>query len=155
MPHSPHAHLLVVDNDDAVRLVIARMLRDCGYDVVEAANGRVALDLLAATAPPHFDLIVTNSQLPGVPGVQFIKAVLVRYPRLRVLHLTGHPEAAEDRRIDALGVTTLLKPVRQRELADAVERCLHGGPQHQAPRRGLPETRSGAASQTPPQGAAG
>jgi two-component system cell cycle sensor histidine kinase/response regulator CckA len=122
------ARLLVVDNEDLVRTLFARMLRDCGYDVLEAANGRVALDLLAATDPPHFDLILTNSQLPGVPGVEFIRTLRVEYPHIRVLHVTGHPESVEDRRIGDLGVATVVKPVRQEELADAVERCLDGGP---------------------------
>ncbi len=121
------ARLLVVDNEDMVRTLFARMLRDCGYDVVEAANGRVALDLLAATATPHFDLIVTNSRLPGVPGMEFIRTVLVEYPHIRVLHVTGHPETVEDRRIEGLGVARLVKPLSQQELAEAVEQCLQGG----------------------------
>jgi two-component system cell cycle sensor histidine kinase/response regulator CckA len=121
------ARLLVVDNEDMVRTLFARMLRDCGYDVLEAANGRVALELLAATAPPHIDIIVTDSQLPGVPGVEFIRTVRLKYPHIRVLHVTGHPESIEDRRIENLGVATLPKPLRQEELADAVGRCLEAG----------------------------
>jgi CheY-like chemotaxis protein len=128
----PCARLLVVDNEDMVRTLFARMLRDCGYDVVEAANGRVALELLAATATPHFDLIVTNSVLPGVPGVEFIRTVLVEYPHIRVLHVTGDPESVEDRRIEGFGVATLVKPLSQQELAQAVERCLQGGGEKKA-----------------------
>jgi two-component system cell cycle sensor histidine kinase/response regulator CckA len=97
------ARLLVVDSEDIVRVLIARMLRDCGYDVLEAANGRVAMELLDASAAPHFDLLVTNSRLPGLGGPQFVQQVLAKYPHLRVLHVSGHPESIEDPRIRALG----------------------------------------------------
>jgi DNA-binding response OmpR family regulator len=118
------ARLLVVDNEDMVRTVLTRMLRDCSYDVVEAANGRVALDELAATPRSHFDLVVTNSRLPGLPGVDFIAEVRNRYPEIGILHVTGHPDAVEDSRLEALGVRTLVKPFHQEELVAAVEEGL-------------------------------
>ena len=124
----PPDRLLVVDGEDVVRVLIARMLRDCGYDVVEAANGRVALELLAATPPQHFDLVVTNSRLRGIDGFEFITNVLAKRPGIRVLHVSGHPESLEDTRYDRLdGVLTLAKPFTSRELTRAVEHCLEGG----------------------------
>jgi two-component system, cell cycle sensor histidine kinase and response regulator CckA len=118
------ARLLVVDGEDLVRVLMARILRDRGYDVVEAANGRVALELLEAAGAPHFDLVVTNSRLPGLGGPQLIEEVLAKYPRLRVLHVSGHPESIEDPRIRGLGIPTLEKPFASKELSDAVQQCL-------------------------------
>jgi two-component system, cell cycle sensor histidine kinase and response regulator CckA len=124
--------VLVVDSEDLVRVLLARMLRDCGYDVVEAANGRVALDLVNAGPPRHFDLIVTNSRLPGLNGFEFIAQVLTQYPHLQVLHVTGHPESLQDGRLDQLDrVTTLVKPFSRDDLREAVERCLEAGLQGQ------------------------
>jgi CheY-like chemotaxis protein len=124
MPHAPPVRVLVVDNEDGVRTVIARMLRESGYDVVEAANGRVALDLLADAARDHFDLVLTNSRLPGVSGDEFVREIRTRFPRIRVLHLSGHGSGIEDQRIQAMGVSTVDKPFDQRQLTSAVERSL-------------------------------
>jgi two-component system, cell cycle sensor histidine kinase and response regulator CckA len=140
------ARLLVVDPEDVLRVLIARILRDCGYDVVEAANGRVALELLNATPERHFDLIVTNSKLPGMDGFAFIQQVLERYPHLRVVHVSGHPESLDDQRLDALDrVYTLPKPFHPRDLTDAVERCLEAGlEQETAPPRAAGDAIGGA-----------
>jgi two-component system cell cycle sensor histidine kinase/response regulator CckA len=126
MQQAQRTRVLVVDNEDIVRMVIARMLRDRGFDVVEAANGRVALDLLAASPTAPFDLILTNSRLPGVPGDEFVRQVRDRYPEIRLLHLTGHGEDARDRRIEAMGVPTVIKPFDQRQLVEAIEQSLTG-----------------------------
>jgi DNA-binding response OmpR family regulator len=123
---SPPARLLVVDSEDLVRLLMARMLRDGGFDVREAANGRVALHLLEST-PPHFDLILTNSRLPGLDVYSLITQVRSKYPHLRVLHVSGHPDDIEDPRIEELGIPTLEKPFDSKALIAAVERCLRGG----------------------------
>lgn len=116
----------MVDSDDLVRVLMARMLRDCGYDVLEAANGRVAMELLASN-PPHFDLLVTNSRLAGLDGYDFITQIRAKYPDLRVLHVSGHPDSIADPRIGELGIPTLEKPFASKELDDAVERCLKSG----------------------------
>ncbi|HET8625062.1 MAG TPA: response regulator [Gemmatimonadales bacterium] len=118
--------VLVVDNEDVVRVLMARMLRDGGYDVVEAANGRVALDLLGAAPTNHFDVVVTNTQLPGINGFEFVRTMLEQHPQLRVIHISGHPESLDDERFDALDgvVTTLAKPFTSAALKGAVERAL-------------------------------
>src|SRR5688572_6164340 len=117
--------LLVVDSEDIVRVLIARMLRDQAYDVVEAANGRVALELLGATPPQHFDVVITNSRLPGLSGYDFVTEMLARYPHLHVIHVSGHPQALDDPRFDRLErVTTVPKPFTATALGAVVERCL-------------------------------
>jgi len=125
MTRSQTPRVLVVDNEDVVRVLMARMLRDSGYDVVEAANGRVALELLAAAPTHHFDVVVTNSRLPGINGFEFVRRLLERHPHLRVIHVSGHPESLEDERFDALeGVATLAKPFTSSALIEAVEHAL-------------------------------
>jgi CheY-like chemotaxis protein len=117
--------VLVVDNEDLVRVMLARMLRDCGFDVVEAANGRVALELLNAAPARHFNLLVTDSRLPGLNGFEFITQALNQYPHLQVIHVTGHPDALADERLNQLGrVATLAKPFSRTTLKEEVERRL-------------------------------
>jgi two-component system cell cycle sensor histidine kinase/response regulator CckA len=132
--HSP-ARVLVVDSEDAVRVLVARMLRERGYDVVEAANGRVALDLLSAASDGHyFAVVVTNSRLPGVSGYELIAEMLKRFPHLQVVHISGHPDALADARFHALDrVTTLAKPFTAEALTEAVDQRLHAAGLETAP----------------------
>ena len=113
-----------------MRVLMARMLRDCGYDVVEAANGRVALELLRAEPAHHFDVVVTNSRLPGINGFEFVRTLLEEHPHLRVIHVSGHPESLDDERFHALEgvVTTLTKPFTSVTLSAAVEHALEAAP---------------------------
>jgi CheY-like chemotaxis protein len=85
--------ILIVEDDAADRLSLGDLLRDEGFEVVEASNGRVALDyVLAASLPPS--VILADLHMPVMPGAELIE-VLGSYFRLRripVVVLTGDPE---------------------------------------------------------------
>ena len=80
------ARILVVDDEPMVRALIARALSDAGYDVVAVANGRAALDA-ARDAEVGFDLIVTNSYMPGLNGAELVHRVRQDFPELPILHV--------------------------------------------------------------------
>ena len=62
---------LVVDDSRAVRMILARTLRDLGYEVREAANGREALEVLEAEKPVRLMLVDWN--MPEVNGLEVLK----------------------------------------------------------------------------------
>ena len=66
---SSRAHILVVDDDDANRQLVATLLRDEGYEVAEAADGRQALDHLKTAQPKA---IVLDLMMPVVDGFTFL-----------------------------------------------------------------------------------
>jgi DNA-binding response OmpR family regulator len=78
--------ILVVDDEPMVRALITRALTDDGYEVVAVANGRAALDA-ARQATAEFDLIVTNSYMPGLTGPELIARVREDFPDLPILHV--------------------------------------------------------------------
>jgi CheY-like chemotaxis protein len=80
------ARILVVDDEPMVRALIARALSDEGYEVVAVANGRAALDA-ARGAEVAFDLIVTNSYMPGLTGAELVRRVRQDFPDLPILHV--------------------------------------------------------------------
>jgi two-component system cell cycle response regulator CpdR len=80
------ARILVVDDEPMVRALIARALTDEGYEVVAVANGRAALDA-ARGAEVGFDLIVTNSYMPGLTGPELVARVRQDFPDLPILHV--------------------------------------------------------------------
>jgi len=81
------AHLLLVDDEEALRSVVAERLTDHGFEVVQAADGESALKALDGFA---FDVIVSDLRLPGVDGRQVIDAALTRYPGIVAIVVTGY-----------------------------------------------------------------
>ena len=80
-------HLLLVDDEESLRSVVAERLTDHGYEVVQAADGESALKALDGFA---FDVIVSDLRLPGVNGRQVIDAALTRYPGIVAIVVTGY-----------------------------------------------------------------
>jgi len=79
-------HLLIVDDEAALREAIAERLGDHGFVVEQAASGEEALERLAAFA---FDVLITDLRLPGIDGRQVLDAAIQRYPELIAIVITG------------------------------------------------------------------
>ena len=73
---SPAGHLLLVDDDEMNRDMLSRRLRRHGYVVTVAADGRQALDLVAAQ---QFDLVVLDVNMPGIDGLQMLQTLRTSY----------------------------------------------------------------------------
>jgi len=81
------AHLLLVDDEESLRSVVAERLTDQGFEVVQAADGESAVKALDGFA---FDVIVSDLRLPGVDGRHVIDAALTRYPGIVAIVVTGY-----------------------------------------------------------------
>lgn len=79
--------LLVEDNSD-VRRVARRILDREGFQVQEAASGDEALEAIRGNG--HFDLLVTDLVMPGIPGVQLAREVRSLRPGVPVLYMSGY-----------------------------------------------------------------
>ncbi|MBW6521964.1 response regulator [Sphingomonas sp. RHCKR47] len=85
--------VLVVDDEPTIRMLVAEVLAEQGYTVLEAGDGASALRLLASGITP--DLLVTDVGLPGqMNGRQLADAAVAQMPALRVLFITGYAENA-------------------------------------------------------------
>ena len=80
-------HLLIVDDEHALREAIAERLADHGFLVEQAASGEQALQRLADFA---FDILITDLRLPGIDGAKVIDAALERYPEIIAIVITGY-----------------------------------------------------------------
>jgi two-component system, NtrC family, response regulator AtoC len=80
-------HLLFVDDEPALRALMAERLRERGFEVAEAENGEKALQLLDQFA---FDLLITDLRMPGIDGAQVIQAARERYPGIVAIVITGY-----------------------------------------------------------------
>ena len=79
-------HLLIVDDETALREAIAERLSDHGFDVEQVSSGEQALQRLAEFA---FDVLITDLRLPGIDGRCVLDAALERYPDIIAIVITG------------------------------------------------------------------
>ena len=102
--------VLVVDDEPVVRMLVGDVLRDLGYDVIEAADGAEGLHVLRSKQ--RVDLLVSDVGLPGgMNGRQLADAARVCRPELKVLFITGYAEnAALGHGLLSPGMEVLTKP---------------------------------------------
>ncbi len=85
--------ILLVEDDNEVRNVAERILVEFGYKVIVAENGQKALDLASETKE-HIDLLVTDVIMPGLSGNIVAEHLVVDYPDLKVLYISGYTDDA-------------------------------------------------------------
>ena len=115
--------ILVAEDDDAVRRVVAEALRFYGYQVLEASDGPEAIEL--ARQHDSIDLIVTDVVMPGMTGRELVERLVVERPTLKALFTSGYPADAVLRRgIEQAEVAFIEKPYLPGELALKVREVL-------------------------------
>jgi DNA-binding NtrC family response regulator len=83
----PTRHLLLVEDESALREAVAEQLTDRGYHVEQADSGETAIARLADFA---FDIILTDLRLPGIDGSAVVEAAVERYPDIIAIVITGY-----------------------------------------------------------------
>jgi EAL domain-containing protein (putative c-di-GMP-specific phosphodiesterase class I)/CheY-like chemotaxis protein len=114
--------ILVVDDEPAIVRVVSRMLTAAGYEVATAADGMRAVDLLANGT---FDAILTDLEMPGMNGIQFLQAVRRRDSEVPVVLMTGSPDLQSAvLAVEHGALQYLVKPVKMDELGKIVARAV-------------------------------
>ena len=116
--------LLAEDDSSVRRLVVAELTRR-GFTVLEADDGRAALELFRREKE-HIDVVVTDVVMPRMNGADLAKAAERIRPGLKILFISGHPERA-GAGLDPTGVTNLLmKPFTADTLAARIKELITG-----------------------------
>lgn len=115
------AKILVVEDDASLRVVIRLVLEQAGYDMTEAPNGQVALDMLNGDPP---DLILVDSKMPILGGAQVIEHVRAEpaYASIPIVLLTGFSDT------HAGADAVVAKPFERTQLLDVIERLVRRTP---------------------------
>jgi two-component system, cell cycle sensor histidine kinase and response regulator CckA len=112
--------VLVVDDEDALRAAIRRLLEGQGYGVIEAPNGANALQLLEDTTVPKVSLVLTDLRMPVMDGRQLAAALARRHPSLPIVFMSGFTAQLMDLRLVSPDLVFLPKPFRDHDLLAAV-----------------------------------
>ena len=119
---APARRVLVVDDEESVRITTAAILEQAGYEVATASDGRDALDMAARS---HYDLVMTDLRMDDMDGMTLLHELQARHPNVVTIVLTGY--ASIESSIDALrqGVYDyLVKPCMVEDLKRTVRRAL-------------------------------
>jgi two-component system cell cycle sensor histidine kinase/response regulator CckA len=122
-----HGTIMLVEDDDPVRIFGARALRNKGYRVIEARSGEAALDLIRDAAEP-INLLITDVVMPHLDGPGLVREVREINPKMKVIFISGYTEDAFRQRLDSdIGIEFLPKPFSLKELAAKVRDVLAAG----------------------------
>jgi putative two-component system response regulator len=115
--------LLVVDDEESIRVALARFLRSRGYEVTAVSS---AVDALAALDRDRCDLAICDVRMPSMTGMELLPALLEKDAELAVVMLTAVNDASTATEAIARGASDyLVKPIELADLHAAVERALH------------------------------
>jgi CheY-like chemotaxis protein len=113
--------VLGADDEDAIRMLVSRMLARAGFDPVEASDGQHAIERLDAGT---FDAVVLDLMMPRVDGFGVVEHLIETQPRMmeKTVVMTAFPKAAAKERLHHL-CCIISKPFDMNELIQVVRDC--------------------------------
>ena len=115
--------ILVVDDESALREAISQLLKEKGYGVATASNGKEGLKEFARFRP---DLVLTDISMPDMEGIEFLRILRKQKSDLPIIVMSGNIIGAKFLKSASLfgATTTLKKPFSNRDLIDIIEASL-------------------------------
>jgi CheY-like chemotaxis protein len=110
--------VLLVDDEELIRMSTAAMLGDLGYAVTEASSAEAALEIVERGLVP--DLLLTDHLMPGLTGTELAHRISERSPATKALIISGYAEVE----VIAPEIPRLAKPFREEDLARALKELL-------------------------------
>jgi two-component system, cell cycle response regulator CpdR len=118
------ARILLADDEEPMRVLIARALAEDGHQVVATADGVEALDRLTRDGG-RFDLLLTDVKMPVMDGIALALAAARDHPDMVILLMTGYADQRERAHgLDALIHDVIAKPFSHQEIRAAVNEAL-------------------------------
>ncbi|MDB5391129.1 MAG: Blue-light-activated protein [Planctomycetaceae bacterium] len=125
-PYRGNETVLLVEDENGVRRLARQILETQGYRVLDAGSGHEALQLIQ-TPGQSIQILITDVVMPGMNGRQLVEALLLRYPNLKILYISGHTDdAIVQHGIRDASHAFLQKPFSMMTLAKKVRDVLDG-----------------------------
>jgi len=118
------SRVLIVDDEDSMRLLVARAITMDGHDIMTASDGAEALEILGS-ADSSFDLLLTDIQMPIMDGIALALAAARDFPDLTILLMTGFADQRERASgLNAIAHDVITKPFSVADIRTAVADAL-------------------------------
>ena len=118
------ARILIAEDEEPVRLLVARALDDGGHEVVATADGAAALDELQREHG-RFDLLLTDIKMPVMDGLALALAAARDFPALPIVMMTGYSDQRERASgLESLIVDIIAKPFTLAEIRLSIAAAL-------------------------------
>jgi DNA-binding NtrC family response regulator len=116
--------ILVVDDNESVRTILAEFLEYQGFRVSTAADGECAWELVRHT-PLSYDLVLTDLQMPTMNGIELLTRIMLEAPWIKVIVMTGAHDPDIKLNAELRGaVAVLFKPIKIDQIAHTLRRAL-------------------------------
>ncbi|MCJ7618083.1 MAG: response regulator [Desulfobacterales bacterium] len=113
--------LLLIDDEEPIRIALGRSLRSDGYEVLTAEDGKIGIEVFKEENP---SIVLTDMKMPGMDGIEVLKNIKKINPEAEVIVITGHGDidiAIQSLQLDASDFIT--KPVADEALSVALKRA--------------------------------
>lgn len=119
------ARILVIDDEEQVRILFERMLDREGYEVISCSNGKDGLNAYRRNLP---DLVITDLVMPEKEGIETIMDLRSEFPQAKIIAISGGGRIVPQTCLDIAGhlgaQRTFPKPVERKQLLDAIRQLL-------------------------------
>jgi len=118
------SRVLIVDDEESMRQLVARAIAMDGHDITTAADGAEALEILTSVENP-FDLLLTDIQMPIMDGIALALSAARDFPSLTILLMTGFADQRERAsNLNAIAHDVITKPFTLADIRTAVADAL-------------------------------
>jgi len=123
-PKRRETTILLVEDDELMRSLTRKLLQDQGYTVVEADDGKSALEWMESHRSP-IDLLLTDVMMRRMSGPELAERMSISYPTMKVVYMSGYTgELMANREVLKIGVTLLEKPFSRSALLNTIHEKL-------------------------------
>ncbi|RJP76629.1 MAG: response regulator [Candidatus Zixiibacteriota bacterium] len=117
-----HRRILVVDDEEHIRVLLREVVQTLGHRAILAANGVQALEKLSGT---DVDLVITDINMPGLSGLDLLRRIKAELPDLPVILITGYGTERAERAAQELRADGFLgKPFRVEDMRHCIARLI-------------------------------
>jgi len=117
-------HILLIDDEAALRHTLARIFQRAGFDITTSASGQEGLALLSQQP---FDLVYLDIRMPDMNGLEVLRAIHAKFPEMPVVLFTAQPDLSSALEALRHGATDyLLKPLQPQKVIDRTQSILAG-----------------------------
>lgn len=123
-PAAPRPTVLIVEDEEQLRLAVAKMLRESGMEVFEASNGSAAIDSLRASGG-EIDLLLLDLTIPGISSQEVIAEIALNRPDVKIILTSAYSAEVAKQMVDSVMISGFIrKPFRFGELIQTLRNAL-------------------------------